>query len=175
MPREGVTLPGYIGLTQAEIADAIDLSVSSVVKGTRISGPFLVRAEQAVTKIKDGWLCQDSNGRAFGIEDNRMGHELLVDVAVTRVPGSQCPKVGVAYSQSFDTFPHDVGNDPVSFVLAAGFESSLPEGLSMNSAGLIVGTPPGPSGQGSYYFEANVTFTDGEVARMKVAMAVFPA
>jgi len=173
MPRGSATLPGYLGLTQAELDDATDFTIAVDVKGIRITGPFLARTENGVISVKDGWLCQESNGRVHAVEDGQMGRELLVDVDVTTMGALSCPKVGVAYSQSIDTFPHDIGNNPVSFVMAAGF--GLPTGLSMNSAGLITGTPPGPGGEGTYYFEVVVTFTDGTVTRQKVAMALFPA
>jgi hypothetical protein len=59
------TLPGYVDLP----LDAAAYTRQGQVMCARIVGPFLVRGQNSVDSISDGWLCRGEDGYLFGVED----------------------------------------------------------------------------------------------------------
>ena len=102
---------------------------------------------------------------AYGFSNTQQFALTIIAPTITLSPTSPLPDAngGVAYSQ---TFSATGGKSPHSFAVTAG---TLPSGLSLNSAGVLSGTP---TAGGTFNFTIEATDTDGFTGDQAYALTV---
>ncbi len=141
LTASGGVSPYTFSVVQGSLPPGLSLSTGGVISGT----PTVVGTAQFVVRVTDGYGAFSASNTAISINAPALG------ILTSSLPAAT---IGNPYSAILTATG---GNSPYAWTLDSG---TLPPGVTLNSAGVISGTP-GPTSLASYVFTARVNDSFG--------------